>query len=250
VSERIRRLLPDPGTTTPAEATADARLRDHDAGARPWVVANMASSADGRATIAGTSGALGNDADHKLFAALRKQVDCVLVGPGTLAMERYGPIVPDPSVREERVRAGLSPQPICATVSRSGRVPVDIPLCDDPEQTVVVYTAADVTLDPARARLEVNRIEPLTLAAVLEHLRAHHGVRLVLCEGGPRLLGVLIAEDLLDELFLTFSPLIAGGNGTKHVTEAESPVGPVPLELVRVLEDEDHLFLRYRIAGR
>jgi riboflavin biosynthesis pyrimidine reductase len=55
---------------------------------------------------------------------------------------------------------------------------------------------------------------------------------------------------MLDELFLTFSPLIAGGNGTKHVTEAQSAVGPVPLQLVHVLEDEDQLFLRYRVAGR
>jgi riboflavin biosynthesis pyrimidine reductase len=249
VSDRIRRLLPDPGKTTPAEAAAAAGLREHDPDARPWVVANMASSADGRATIAGTSGALGNDADHELFAALRKQVDCVLVGPGTLALEHYGPIIPDPSVREERARAGLAPQPVCATVSRSGRVPVDIPLCEDPEQTLVVYTEADVAPAPVGAQLEVQRIEPLTFAAVLDHLRASHGVQLVLCEGGPRLLGGLIAEGMLDELFLTFSPLIAGGNGTKHVTEAQSAVGPVPLDLVHVLEDEDQLFLRYRVAG-
>jgi riboflavin biosynthesis pyrimidine reductase len=250
VSEQIRRLFPDPGTTTPAEAAANLGLRDHDPGDRPWVMANMVSTADGRATIAGKSGALGNAADHEQFAALRKQVDCVLVGPGTVAIERYGPMIRDKKVREGRVRTGLSPQPICAMLTRSGRLALDVPLFDDPDQVVVLYTEAEIELDPVRAQVEVKTYERLTFEAALRHLRAHYDVRLVLCEGGPRLLGALIAEGLLDELCLTFSPLVAGGNGTKHVTEAPDAVGPVPLELVRVLEDEGLLFLTYLVTGR
>jgi riboflavin biosynthesis pyrimidine reductase len=250
VSEEIQRLFPDPGTMTPAEAAASLGLQDRDPGDRPWVAANMVSTADGRATIAGKSGALGNAADHEQFAALRKQADCVLVGPGTVAIERYGPMIRDTAVREERARAGLSPQPICAMVTRSGRLPLDAPLFDDPDQTVIVHTEAEIELDPVRAQVEVNTLDPLTLEAALRHLHTHHGVRVVLCEGGPRLLGALIAAGLLDELCLTFSPLVAGGNGTKHVTEAPDAVGPVPLDLVRVLEDEGLLFLTYLVRGR
>jgi riboflavin biosynthesis pyrimidine reductase len=235
---------------TPAEAAATVGLRDHDIGERPWVTANMVSSADGRATIAGKSAQLGNEADHEQFAAFRRLVDCVLVGPGTVAVERYGPMIRDRAVREERARAGLTPQPICVMLTRSGRLPLDVPLFDDLEQTVIAYTEAEVEPDPVRAQLEIRRLEPLSFTAALMDLRARDGIGVVLCEGGPRLLGALIAEGVLDELCLTFSPLVAGGNGTKHVTEAADEVGPIPLELVRVLEDEGLLFLTYLVTGR
>src|ERR1700693_6019696 len=60
---------------------------------RPYVMLNMVSTVDGRASIDGRSGPLGNRADRELFHALRAAVDGVLVGAGTVRAERYGPIV-------------------------------------------------------------------------------------------------------------------------------------------------------------
>jgi riboflavin biosynthesis pyrimidine reductase len=214
---------------------------------RPWVAVNMASSADGRATVGDTSGGLGNAADRRLFGALRAQVDCVLVGTGTLATERYGSIVRDPAVREERERAGRSPQPMCCVVTRTGRVPLDIPLFADPEQEVALFSGASVPLHGVRARVDVTRAEQPGFGAALRDLHARRGVRTVLCEGGPRVVGALIADDLLDELFLTFSPLLVGAEGMRNVIEARTAAGPVPLALLRVFESEGALFLRYAV---
>jgi riboflavin biosynthesis pyrimidine reductase len=69
----------------------------------------------------------------------------------------------------------------------------------------------------------------------------------VLCEGGPRVAGTLIGQGLLDELFLTFSPLLVGGNGTKNITEGPELDPPARLELIRVREDGGYLFLRYLV---
>ena len=57
------------------------------------------------------------------------------------------------------------------------------------------------------------RLDPaeLTLTTALRHLRAEHGVRSLLCEGGPTLMGALLHERLVDELFLTLAPQLAGG---------------------------------------
>jgi riboflavin biosynthesis pyrimidine reductase len=215
---------------------------------RPWVAVNMASSADGRATVGDASGGLGNAADRRLFGELRAQVDCVLVGTGTLATERYGSIVPNPAVREERERAGRSPQPMCCVVTRSGRVPLDIPLFDDPEQEIAVFSGAAVPLHGVRARVDVTRAEQPGFGAALRDLHARRGVRTVLCEGGPRVVGALVAGDLLDELFLTFSPLLVGAEGMKNVIEARTAPDPVPLSLLRVFESEGALFLRYAVG--
>jgi riboflavin biosynthesis pyrimidine reductase len=214
---------------------------------RPWVAVNMACSADGRATVGDTSSGLGNAADRRLFAELRAQVDCVLVGTGTLATERYGSIVRNPAVREERERAGRSPQPMCCVVTRTGRVPLDIPLFEDPEQEIALFSGAAVPLQGVRARVDVTRAEHPGFGAALRDLRARRGVRTVLCEGGPRVLGALVAGGLLDELFLTFSPLLVGAAGIKNVIEAPTAPGPVPLSLLRVFESEGALLLRYAV---
>ena len=84
-------------------------------------------------------------------------------------------------------------------------------------------------------------------AAALRDLRARRNVRVVLCEGGPRVVGALLAQGLLDELFLTLSPLLVGG-GVKNVIEGPGLSPPVPLELIRVLESDGYLFLRYLVA--
>jgi riboflavin biosynthesis pyrimidine reductase len=216
---------------------------------RPWVALNMASSADGRATVGGKSGGLGNEADRRQFAGLRRAVDCVLVGTGTLAAERYGSMIRDPVAREERVHAGRSLEPVCCIVTRSGRLPLDIPLFHDPEQVVAVYTGSPIALGDVQADVDVERAqhEP-TFAAALRDLRVRCGVRVVLCEGGPRVAGALLDEDLLDEVFLTLAPMLVGGNGVRNVIEGTEAEPPVPLELIRVLESEGYVFLRYLVS--
>ena len=147
---------------------------------RPWVALNMASSADERAAIGGRWGGLGGEADQRQFAALRRETDCVLMGTGTLATERYGSIIRDAAVREERVDAGRLPQPMCCIVSRSGRVPLDIALFHDSEQSVALYTGEPVALEGVEADVDLDPASPRFVDA-LRDLRARRDVRVVLC---------------------------------------------------------------------
>jgi riboflavin biosynthesis pyrimidine reductase len=77
---------------------------------------------------------------------------------------------------------------------------------------------------------------------------ADRGLRHVECEGGPHLLGWLIAAGLLDELCLTVAPVIAGGMAGRIVAGLESQVAD-RLQLLQVLEDDGYLFLRYSTAA-
>ena len=223
----LRRLLPEPG-----EVDADALFADVDFAAlappdRPYVVVNMIASADGRAALGGRTARLGNDADRAVFHALRASVDAVMVGTGTLRAERYGRMVRDEHRREIRRARGLDPEPLALVCSRSGDFPTDIPLFTDPEARVVTYTGGS----PSEA---------------LRRAHDEHGVRSVLCEGGPTLNAAMLAEGVFDELFLTVAPLLAGGAEPLTILAAGDPA---PLELRWALEGDGALFLRYAVAG-
>jgi riboflavin biosynthesis pyrimidine reductase len=211
-------------------------------GDRPHVVAAMIASADGRATIDGRSTGLGHPADRALLRSLRAGVDAVLVGPATIRAERYANLL-DPGPRSARRDAGWAPLPTIATISRSGDVPWDVGLFDEPDARVVIFTTAEIEAPQTAAQVMiVRRTEP---AEVLAHLHDRLDVRAVLCEGGPTLLRALVAADLLDALFLTISPLLAAGDGPAPLAgSALEP--PARLVLTDVYRAGDHAFLQYQ----
>jgi riboflavin biosynthesis pyrimidine reductase len=215
---------------------------------RPYLVCNFAASADGKATVDGTSGALGGDGDKRVFRLLRTQVDAVMAGTGTLRAERYGPLVIYDVMLGIRAAEGRAAQPLAVTVSRSGDIPFDIPLFADPGSHVAVFAPAGTAVPDHGAQVTLHPLpaagQPGELTAVLETLRRDHDVRSVLCEGGPSLFDALLAEDLADELFLTLSPVLAGGD-ERGVTAGPSLPAPRSMRLTWALERDDHLFLRY-----
>jgi riboflavin-specific deaminase-like protein len=245
----LRRLLPSGEPVSADDAHSGFAFADLAPDDRPYVVVDFVSSLDGRAAIAGRSAPLSNAADRRIFHLLRTQVDAVFAGTGTLRKERYGRIVRDPDLRERRAAAGLAEDPLALVVSRSGDVPWDIPLFDVSEQPVAVYTGAELRPPAVQADVSISQVSAeRSLRDALRLARAEHGVRSVLCEGGPHVFGSLLADGLVDELFLCMAPLLAGGD-----TELGIAVGPAlpeaaRLELVHALESEDALFLRYRIA--
>lgn len=246
----FRQLLPDPATVDVDALLDSLALSEHAPAARPYTAVNFVASADGRATFSGRSGPLGDDGDRAMFHGLRERFDAVMAGTGTLRTERYGRILGKPERRERRAGRGLPPEPLACIVTRSGSVPSDIPLFAEPEARAVVFTAAEIRHRDWAAQVEVVRLDPgeLTLTRVLWHLRAEHDVRSLLCEGGPTLFGALLAERVVDELFLTLAPKLAGGGpGPAITTGPELPL-PQGLELRWLLERRASLYLRYAIA--
>lgn len=227
----LRRLLPEPGTVPAAAAYADAGWAEAAPGDRPYVVLNMILSADGRAAHEGVSGGLAVDrADRTVFLGVREQVDAVLAGTGTIAAEGYRRLIPEPERRAARAAAGLAPDPLAVILSRSGRLP-DAPLLTDPAQPRAIYTGDDA--DPVGA---------------LRDLRTAHGIRTLLCEGGPRLNRALVAAGVVDELLLTLSPLLVAG-GADGALAGDPLPGARRLDIVSMCEHLGTVFLRYRVAA-
>lgn len=186
----------------------------HGSRPRPWTLANMVSSLDGKAALNGRSGKLGGPLDRVMFQAIRALADVVLVGAQTVRTERYGPIQLSQDLQSARSDAGMAPNPLLAVLSRTLSLPNDRGLLDAPEG-LVLMTGADAPPDRIRQAEDAGiRVEQLgesdsTVAAALDRL-SETGAHVVLTEGGPSVLADIIEADRLDELCLTLAPRLLG----------------------------------------
>jgi riboflavin biosynthesis pyrimidine reductase len=204
------------------------------ASGRPAVRLSMIASVDGATTVGGVSGGLGGRADQALFAVLRSLADGVLVAAGTVRAEGYRP----------------SSTPI-AVVSRSLRLDWDAPFFTAPIARPILIT---VTQAPAGWRARAAELADVVVAGdhdvdlvVALAALAERGWRNVLAEGGPTLNGQLAWAGLLDELCLTLSPRLAGGDAKRILSGPYLP--DTALRLCSACEQDEFLFLRYRPSG-
>lgn len=216
-----------------------------------WVRANMITSVDGGATSAGRSGGLGAAGDRALFMMLRELADVILVGAGTVRIENYSGVQLDAAQRAARQHRGQSEIPPIAVLTRTGRLDRTARLFGRTGVAPLILTCADAVSD-TRARLgdvaevldaSAERTDSVHLPTALD-LLARRGLVRVLTEGGPAILGALIAENLLDELCVTVAPVLVGGpspriaTGPGEVTTAMLPSTPLT-------DTDGFLYLRY-----
>lgn len=262
----LRRLLPPGVSASVGQIVDELDLGElarrvsptvaRDGRPRPYLVLNMVSTTDGRATVEGRSGPIGNAADRELFHGLRTAVDAVMAGAGTVRVERYRRLVRDERARQVRHKRGLAEEPWACIVSGRLVLPEDIPILADPAARVVILTSSAASLQQADGSAHIEYIRSreeglLDLPGAMSELCERFDIRTVLCEGGPHTNSQLLADGLVDELFLSVSPKLAGGDVTDEalrIIAGPSIDPPVEMELISAFECESHLFLRYRLA--
>lgn len=175
-------------------------------GKRPWVGMCMVSGIDGSTVVNGSSQALSGDADRSVLVALRQVADVILVGAGTVRDEGYGP----PSKAGQRI----------AVVSASGNVDQTLPLFTSGSGFVVAPRDGD--------------FHSLVTSLPGEFVQL---------EGGARLNASMVDADLVDEINLTVSPNVTGGDGPRLTNGARNVLQR--FDLHHVLEDDGFVFLRY-----
>jgi riboflavin biosynthesis pyrimidine reductase len=228
----VRRLLPagDPIEVTVAEAYTDVpggRPRPVD---RPWVTVLMISTADGAIAIDGRSGGLGNDGDRAVYRTVRGLGDAVLVGAATVRAEIYRPLA--------------EPRRLFV-VSGSGDIGSDELLAAATTTIVMPSAAAAPSVPPGGAgvlRAGHDRVD------VADALRSMAGVGHVVCEGGPSLIGQVLAAGCADEICLSFAPRFVAGDSGRLATGPTAPSEAWTLAHV-LADDEGFLFLRYLRAA-
>jgi riboflavin biosynthesis pyrimidine reductase len=170
-----------------------------------------------------------SDADLFVMALLRACADAVVVGSHTLLASPRNRWTADAAY------------PDAADALRELRRSIGAP--DEPD-VVVLSRVRELQSDVLGERLLVRD----SVADAVAELR-RRGARRILCEGGPTLFGSLLVDGLVDELFLTVSPVLAG-RGLSLVEGVELlPHTRVAGELAGVRRHASHLFLHYRLAG-
>lgn len=213
----------------------------------PGVRMNFVSSVDGAVEVDGYSAGLGTPADKKVFGLLRMYADALLVGAGTLRHEGYHAVTLDAPRREWRAKRGLAAYPRLVVVSdRLDLDPSHPALAEAPVRPMVLTRA--MAPPDRRTALEtvadvlVHGQDRVDLVAALADLRGR-GLTRILCEGGPHLFGALTAADLVTEVCLTVSPLLAGAGAGRITAGLTSAVRG--LTLAHVLSGDGALLLRY-----
>ena len=255
----LRLLLPGPAVVGDLErnrgdalqALADLYAYPDPVPSGGYVRANMVASLDGAAgDLTGSSRGISGPADVAVLGVLRALADVVLVGAGTARAENYRPLPARPAFAERRAAAGQGTAAVVAVVTGSGELDPDSPLWA-PRAASLVVTCETAPLARLRALVGGERVvvageesvDPVRAVGAL----ADRGLRRVLVEGGPTLLGEIVAAGVLDELCLTWSPVVVGGGAPRIAHGAPTEL---PLRAAHLLEADGLLLGRWTVVAR
>jgi riboflavin biosynthesis pyrimidine reductase len=233
--------------------------------AEPCLVANFVQTIDGvvaipelersNAIVAG-----GSEADRFVMGLLRALADVVLLGSGTVLGSPTGTWQPGrvhppaaEAFAELRRRRGRPERVPVAIVTGGGSFDPAHPLLEAGAIVLTTERAAPDVRASAPAAADVVAVsdgERVDLRAAVDALRAR-GHAAILSEAGPHVLGSLLAGGLVDELFLTVSPLLAGRGTEPRLALVEGvellPDATVGARLLSARRHGEHLFLRYAL---
>lgn len=206
----------------------------------------LAVSLDGRlAPAEGGAAQLGGLGDRQVLEEALAWADASLVGAETLRCHGSTCLIHRPELVEARRRQERSAQPIAIAVSRSGRLPADLPFFRQPLARWLLQAPPGT---PGAPHEGFERHLPLQSWCQTLGALAGLGQRRLVVLGGAQLAASLAAEDLLDELQLTVCPRLLGG--VHGWLPAEALVAPEAQTGWRLVEHRalqgDELLLRWR----
>jgi len=199
-------------------------------GERPWIYANFVQSIDGIASFKGrhASGAdISQSAEDRwLMDLLRAHADAIIMGVNTLVEETLsfpgvnggrGPVyrIEEDALRDLRAKLGRASEKVIFVTASAAIDPRAYRVFDgDQMQAFILTTSAGAARlkarDPRVQAIVAGQDKTLDLAKATRILRAEYGVEHLLCEGGPTLYGSMARAGLIDEKFVTVSPVEIG----------------------------------------
>ena len=236
----------------------------------PYVFANFVSSIDGIVSYdepgieRARQVSAGHAADRFMLALLRAAADAVIVGAGTLRKEpgvwTAAAVAPDlaDDFADLRRRMKRAAHPMTVLVSASGDIDARLPVFRGEAPVVIATTRRGAerlpTFPSARVRALADDA-PLPSRALVDLAVAEGGGSRILTEGGPTLFGQLLSDGVIDELFLTIAPRLAGrSRDSRRLALVEGaafrPEGSPMGALLSLKYADDYLFARYAVSGR
>lgn len=211
---------------------------------------NMVSTLDGKASVDGRSKEIGSRVDRRVMHKIRAQVDAVMIGAETFRAEKMTLDSDDSSLDLLKI-----------IVSASGEVPIQENLLGATKDRTVVFTSpegssrnAHLSQSALVETVELGASSGLDLSLILKTLQERYSIKKLLVEGGPKLNYQLFTAGLVDELFITLAPKVAGGTAEDTTNILAGSVIPGSMDRHATLESiytsGSEIFLRYSVHFR
>lgn len=218
---------------------------------RPWILSNMVSTLDGSAVGPdGRSGALAGPDDRQALIGYRSIADAIIVGAGTARTEGYRSPRFRKEILQQRLDAGADDLPLLVLVSNSARFAIEPSLVAFGKRLVLAVPTLRAEMAAEQypeATLLLSPGDQVDLHETLRQLRSL-GVHIALTEGGPTLLGAMLAAHVVDEYNLTLAPRLSGNRRTP--VTGSTQFDSQQWRLHRSVAIGDDLFLRYLTTSR
>ena len=263
-----------PGRSLPLafQAIYGSDWRLPQAQARPYTFCNFVVSRDGRIAFDNTSsggGDISRNAPHDkwLMATLRARADAILVGNATLRSALRHRWTPEAVFRADanafaalRATEGREPTSLLVVATRNGDLPAEALMLRDPQQRVLVATttrgvkqAQNVLSQHELISYHITQGSEVDFTRLVHDLHDAYGVASLLCEGGAQVYGSLVKKQLIDDEFLTVSPIMVG-NPSPPASPRPSLIEGVAfqatntpqIDLLSVRRHKSYLFQRSR----
>jgi 2,5-diamino-6-(ribosylamino)-4(3H)-pyrimidinone 5'-phosphate reductase len=221
---------------------------------RPLVFINAAMSVDGKISSAERSLLrISDDEDMERVDRLRAEVDAIVVGGRTLLIDDPRLTIRSEGLRRLREEKGLGPDPIKVVVTGSGNVPLDSAFLREGEGPKLVFTTGSADRDRLEALSRVAEVHVIGEERVdfrrMMDVFARRGVGVVMVEGGATLNFEMIRAHIVDEIHVTISPCIIGGEAAPTLVDGKGFTGEgiKDLELISCERSGTSVLVKYRI---
>jgi riboflavin-specific deaminase-like protein len=225
---------------------------------RPFVAATFAMTVDGKITTREFSPVDFTSREDRLHLFRQRALaDAVLIGHSTLKRDDVRLGLPQPELREARIKRRQTPYPVRVIVSNKGKIDHRLKIFQSEISPIIIFSTKRMPRKhrealAEKATLYLSDTEHVNLATMLNTLRDEYKIRTIECEGGPTLFRSLLEHGLVDQLNLTIAPYLFGGSKAPTLTglSKEFLHASVHCSLIdmRVLGRE--CFLIYRIRHK
>ncbi|MHA3770749.1 RibD family protein [Verrucomicrobiota bacterium sgz303538] len=222
---------------------------------RPFVSVNFAVTWDGRiSTRNRTPSDFSSKRDKHRLLEIRSIGDAVLASVTTISADRMTMGLPDEALRSARAQRGQAKYPLRVLLTNSGRIDPSLPVFEKTFSPIAIFSTHRMPQDVqealrGKAKLHLTGENSVSLREMMHTLRQEYAVRQLVCEGGGQVFRSFLAEDLVDEIYLTLCPCIFGGVDAPTLTGLAGDYLPhsIKCELLSVETIEGECFLRYAV---
>lgn len=218
---------------------------------KPYIISNVGMSLDGKLATVGNDSRISGENDLKRVHQIRKEVDGIMVGIGTVLKD-------NPKLTVHKINAKKEDNPVRIVVDSNLRIPLNARILNSDAKTIIA-TTFDENLEKMEKLKKLKEYESVEIIQIgskkvdlkkLMNILYEKGIKKILLEGGGTLNWGMFKENLVDEVSVYIAPKIFGGKDAPTYVDGEgfkTVDECVKLELKKFYPLDDGIVLEFKV---